>query len=365
MKTKTWWVLGTLAVVGAGGAFVVVQKSQADGARNTTGTVVVSKASIVDKALAVGKIEPVYEVMVKSQVSGVVQKLYADAGDYIKAGAPLIEIKPNPTPLELVEGKRNVELREIELDNLKRDIERKKSLQAQGLLSLQEYEAAQQRLAESQLQLQMSRERLSLLEQGSVKTATDRIESVIKSPITGYVLEKSVQLGDPVVPISSFQEGTVLMRMSEMTHLLFRGTVDEIDVGRLKEGMPVDIKIGALPTAKVTGRLSKISLKAKQQESATVFPVEIALTETNGTVLRAGYSANADVIIARRDSVLTIPERVVTFAGDTASVTVRLPNGQSEVRKIKTGLSDAINVEVLNGLKDGERVAEKPVKEIK
>lgn len=365
MKRRTWWVLGGLAAVASIGVLVVVQSSRADGAKNTEGTVVVSKATIVDKALAVGKIEPDVEVSVKSQVSGVVQKLYADAGDYVKAGAPLIEIKPNPTPLELVEGKRAVEMREIELDNLKRDIERKKSLQAQGLVSTQEYETAQQRLAESQLQLQTSRERLSLLEQGSVTIANDKIETVVKSPITGYVLEKSVQIGDPVVPISSFQEGTVLMRMSEMKHLLFRGTVDEIDVGRLQEGMPVEIKLGALPTAKIRGVLSKISLKARSQESATVFAVEISLTEIHGTVLRAGYSANADVIISRRDSVLSIPERLVTFAGDTATVAVRLPDGTSETRTIKTGLSDAINVEVISGLKEGERVAEKPVKEIK
>lgn len=365
MKRGMWLGLGGLTAVVGVGVFIAVQNSQADGAKNTEGTVVVSKQSIVDKALAVGKIEPDVEVIVKSQVSGVVQKLYADAGDYIKAGSPLIEVKPNPTPLELVEGKRAVEMREIELDNLKKDIERKRSLQAQGLVSTQEYETAQQRLAESQLQLQTSRERLSLLEQGRVTIANDKIETVVKSPITGYVLEKSVQIGDPVVPISSFQEGTVLMRMSEMKHLLFRGTVDEIDVGRLKEGMPVEIKIGALPTARIRGVLSRISLKARQQESATVFPVEISLTETNGTVLRAGYSANADVIIARRDSVLSIPERLVTFAGDSATVTVRLPSGASETRAIKTGLSDAINVEVVSGLKDGERVAEKPVKEIK
>ncbi|MSR07162.1 MAG: biotin/lipoyl-binding protein [Gemmatimonadetes bacterium] len=216
MKKRTWWVLGTLVAVAGVGTFVAVQKSQADGAKNTDGTVLVSKSNIVDKALAVGKIEPDVEVSVKSQVSGVVQKLYADAGDFVKAGDPLIEIKPNPTPLELVEGKRAVELREIELDNLKRDIDRKKTLQAQGLVSTQEYEMAQQRLAESQLQLQTSRERLSLLEQGRVTIANDKIETVIKSPITGYVLEKSVQIGDPVVPLTSYQEGTAVMRMSEM-----------------------------------------------------------------------------------------------------------------------------------------------------
>src|SRR3989304_2068312 len=156
----------------------------------------------------------------------------------------------------------------------------------------------------------MARERLGLLEEGKVNVATDRIETVVRSPITGFILEKTVEIGDPVVPLSTYQEGTVLLTMAAMSDLLFRGTVDEIDVGKLKEGMPVLIKIGALPAADVEGRVAKISLKARKQDNATVFPVEISLADTHGAVLRAGYSANADIIIARRDSALMIPERL-------------------------------------------------------
>jgi HlyD family secretion protein len=152
--------------------------------------------------------------------------------------------------------------------------------------------------------------------------------------------------------------------MAAMENLVFRGTVDEIDVGRLREGMPVEIQIGALPGATITGRLSKISLKARTEDNATVFPVEITITNTAETVLRAGYSANADVIIDRRDSVLTIPERLITFEGDSTWVTLRKPDGTTEVRVLKTGLSDAISIEILSGLEEGDVVAEKPVKEI-
>ncbi len=152
--------------------------------------------------------------------------------------------------------------------------------------------------------------------------------------------------------------------MAEMSALIFRGTVDEIDVGRLREGMPVEIKIGALPKAKVTGTLSKISLKARTEDNSTVFPIEIALGETTGTVLRAGYSANADVIIDRREDVLMIPERIVSFAGDTAKVTVLLADGKQEERIVETGLSDAINIEVLSGLEEGDKVVEPPPREI-
>jgi HlyD family secretion protein len=150
-----------------------------------------------------------------------------------------------------------------------------------------------------------------------------------------------------------------------MSDLLFRGTVDEIDVGKLEEGMPAAIKIGALPDARVDGRVAKISLKARKQDNAAVFPVEIALVDTHGAILRAGYSANADIIIARRDSALVIPERLVRFAGDSATVTVLLADGKTETRTITTGLSDALNVEVRSGLAEGEKVVEPPQRQIR
>ena len=365
MKSRTKWLIGTVVLVGAT-AGVAVVRSKADGsADGTTKTVTVTRGEIVDKALAVGTIEPEIEIEVKSQTSGVVRARFADVGDFVRAGDPLLEIKPNPTPLELADARRQVELRQLELNNLKKDAARLSTLKEQGLVSDQEYEGTLRRLSEVEVQVQMASERLALLESGKIKIANDDIETVVRSPITGFILEKTVEIGDPVVPLSTYQEGTVLLTMAAMSDLLFRGTVDEIDVGKLKEGMPVTIKVGALPEAHVEGRLAKISLKARKQDNATVFPVEIALVNTHGAVLRAGYSANADIIIARRDSALMIPERLVTFAGDSATVTVLLPDGKTEVHKITTGLSDALNVEVLSGLADGDKVVEPAPKEIK
>ncbi len=354
-------LFGIVAVVAVGAAMI---GSRGNDGNKQARTVKVKRGDLVDKALAVGTIEPRIEVSVKSKLSGVVRKQFADIGDFVRAGSPLLEIKPNPTPLELIEAKRQLELKEIELDNLRREISRQQTLKEKGLVSEKEYEAAQQQYAEAELRLQMARERLALLEKGHVTVAEGQIETVVKAPIDGFILEKMVEVGDPVVPLSSYQEGTVLMTMADMKDLIFRGTVDEIDVGRLREGMPAEIKIGALPHTRIAGRLSKISLKAKKEDNATVFPVEITLTQTNGTVLRAGYSANADIIIEKRENVLIIPERLVTFSGDTARVTVQLPDGSTQERVIQTGLSDAINIEVLSGLKEGDLVLEKPVKEI-
>ncbi len=360
--TKIVWT-GVVIVVGAGLAFVV-RSSNGSGPDDDVTTIDVTRMTIVDKALAVGRIEPEIEITVKSQISGVVRARYADEGSFVRAGDPLLEIKPNPTPLELADARRQLELRQVELDDLRRQLERLRALKEQNLVSEREFQETERDYASQTIQLEMARERLALLQDGKVTIANDDIEAVIRSPIDGFVLEEMVEIGDPVVPLSNFQEGTVLMTMAEMNRLVFRGTVDEIDVGRLKEGMEVTIKIGALPNAQVLGRLDQISLKARTEDNATVFPVEIRLTEIGTTVLRAGYSANADVIIDQRDSVLAIPERLVRFDDDVAMVTVLLPDGTQEDREVETGLSDAINIEIVSGVREGERIVEPPPREI-
>jgi HlyD family secretion protein len=210
----------------------------------------------------------------------------------------------------------------------------------------------------------MSRERLELIEKGHASIAGREIDALIKSPIAGFVLEKNINLGDPVVPLTSYQEGTVLMTLANMDSLIFKGTVDEIDVGKLSVGMPVDIKIGAIPGKSIPGTLAKISLKAKEENNTRMFPIEISISDTKIALLRAGYSANADIIINRADSVLTIPERVVYTKGDSTYVEVPGPKGDRLKVLIKTGLSDAIRVEVKSGLTNKQEVLEKPEKKI-
>jgi HlyD family secretion protein len=205
---------------------------------------------------------------------------------------------------------------------------------------------------------------LALFESGKVSIGNTEIESIIKAPIDGFLLNKTVEVGDPVTPLTSYQEGTVLMKMANMENLLFKGTVDEIDVGKLKEGMTAEIKVGALPKDTVTGILRKISLKAEKKENATVFPIEILIPKATHVTLRAGYSANANIIIQKKENILTVPERVVTFRNDSSLVKLALGPGKDEEKLIKTGLSDAINIEVMSGLSEGQEVLEKPVKKI-
>lgn len=362
MKKKI--IISSVIVVVLAVAAVLVLGNSKSSKDNELPKVKVKKGDIVDKALAVGTIEPENEISVKSKVSGVVKRIFADAGTFVRAGDPLMELKPDPAPLELADAKRQVQLAEVDLDNLNKEKTRQESMVKKQLISNKEYEDFQKNYQNAELRLNIAKEKLELLQSGKVKIQGTDIESIVKAPIDGYVLKKNVEVGDPVTPLTSYQEGTVLMKMANMERLIFKGTVDEIDVGKLKEGMEAELKVGALPADTVKGTLRKISLKAEKKDNATVFPIEVLIPKAKNTTLRAGYSANASIIIQKKVGVLSVPERVVTFRNDSAFVKMALGPGKDEQRVIKTGLSDAINVEIVSGLKEGEEILEKPVKKI-
>lgn len=323
--------------------------------------VVAEIGTVVEKALATGTIEPDNEIEVKSKISGVVSRIFAEPGDYVRKGEPLIEVSPDPTPLEMAEAKRNLERTQLEEENLAKELERMRVLKERNLVSDQNFEELLQRYNDVKIRLQINEERLELLESGRILIGETMIESVIRAPIDGYILEKMVDVGEPVVPLTSYQAGTPLMSLAAMEHLLFKGTVDEIDVGKIEEGMSVELKIGALPGVTVFGEVSRISLKAQQRDNATVFPVEISITDAGNAVLRAGYSANADIIIERVEDVITIPERVITMRDGRSLVEVPGSEPGSRIEKeVELGLSDAITVAVREGLSEGDKVLERP-----
>ncbi len=362
-KKKKWFVLGSIVIVLAIGTFVVTVSHNGSSSQGPP-SVKVMRGSIQEKALAVGTIQPENEISIKSRVSGAVNKLFVDVGSYVHAGDPLLEVKPDPTPVELADAKRQLELAQVDFDNMKKERDRQVLLHQRSLISDQDFDNTQKQYRESELRVKIAREKLELMQSGKVTIDNTKIESIIYAPIDGYVLTRSVEVGDPVTPLTSYQEGTVLMKMANMSNLVFKGTVDEIDVGKLHEGMPADIRIGALPGDTISGKLSKIWLEAEKKENASVFPIEISISNKKNITLRAGYSANADVIVQKKTDILYIPERVVTFRNDSTFVKLALAGEKSEERFIKTGLSDAINIEVVSGLKEGDQVLEKPVAKI-
>ena len=317
-----------------------------------------------DKALAVGRIEPKHEISVKSKISGIVKKVYAEVGQEVRVGDPLFDIGPDPTPIEYTEAKRQVELMNVSYSSAEREYNRKKSLQDKQLISDQEFDDIETKYEDAKLRLKLSKEKLSLLESGHTEIADFKIDNIIRSPIDGQVLACLVEEGDPVVPLTSYQAGTELMNLAQMDELVFTGNVDEIDVGKLKIGMPVEIEIGAIPNEKFTGTLATISPKAHKEEGAILFEVEIHLDDLGDNTLRAGYSANADVIINKKEDIVLVPERLVKIEDSVASVEVMDSLGTIDTVIIVTGLSDGINIEAISGLKAGEKVVEHPPKEI-
>ena len=363
MKKLLVTALG-LALAGAAFAFYTMgDDDEANGSR----TVAVEKGTLVEKALAIGEIVPRHEIAIKSKVSGTVAQVFVEEGTYVEAGAPLIEVKPSPTPLEYAQAKRTAEMRLLTEGQRHADLRRVRGLLEHGMASQADSDRAQEQYGQAVLQRQMAEEQLAILDRGRAVVAGRTVENIITNPIAGSVLDISVDVGDPIVPLTSYQPGTELMSMADMAELLFEGTVDEIDVGKISEGMPVEVKVGAFPNQIVVGTLARISLKSKKRDNATVFAVEIDdLTVPEAVTLRAGYSANADIIIRRVEDVLVLPERVLEFRND--STFVRLPSASPDVdpeeRFVEVGMSDGIQIEVAAGLELGDDVLEKATREI-
>ncbi len=335
-----------------------------------TKLIAASRGDIREKALAVGTIEPEQEIKVKSTIPGIVADVLFKVGDAVKEGAPLFKISPNPTPLEYVESRRSMEVAEITMLKVKSDWTRQLELYQGNLISKSDMDATEGAYREAELRHKTAAERFELLEKGRIRMANKDIDSLLRSPITGIVLSQSVFQGDPIVPLTNYQPGTELCSLADMASLLFKGTVDEIDVGKIMEGMDAEIQIGAFPDTKIPARVDRIFPKAKKEGNATLFDIWIGIKETPGVTLRAGFSATASIQIRERKQVVLIPERLVLF--EDGKRFVEIPDngdkkGETKTRKveIQTGLSDGLNIEILSGLKEGEKVVERPPREIK
>jgi HlyD family secretion protein len=255
------------------------------------------------------------------------------------------------------------------MKKVKADWERQIELYKKALISKSEMESIESSFQEANLHYKIAMERLELLEKGRISMSNRNIDSIIRSPNAGVILSQSVFLGDPIVPLTNYQPGTELCSLADMESLRFKGTVDEIDVGKITAGMPAEVTIGALPDAKIPGQVTRIYPKAKKEGNATLFDIEIAIVKDPAIVLRAGFSATASIRIRDRKQVLTLPERLVVFEDGKRFVEVPEGDGKDELKtrkvEVQTGLSDGLNIEILSGLKEGDKVVEKPPREIK
>ena len=361
---KLWKTLFVLVVLAAGSAGLYAWTRSGKKGDGDLKQVEVTQGSIVEKAVAVGQIQPRQKFSVKSKISGIVKHALAQVGDTVQAGDPLFEIAPDPTPMEVTEVDRQVESAAASYRKAEGDYQRSLQLSRSGVLPKSDVEAKKESYDLARVAMTKAEQNRDLTRKG--RLTVSGTESVIRAPAAGTILTRTVNPGDPIVPLTSYQPGTEMATIADMRDLIFKGTVDEIDVGKLSAGMQTRIKVGALPTDVVTGRVSRIAPQAQQKEGATLFDVEVELDPSKIT-LRAGYSANADVIIREKKDVLIIPERLVTFADGGKKATVEVPGSDPKSPKkvdIKTGISDGLNVEVLSGLSKGQKIVERPPKEI-
>ena len=361
---KLWKTLFILVVLAGASAGLYAWTRNGKKGDGDFKQVEVTQGSIVEKAVAVGQIQPRQKFSVKSKISGIVKRALVQIGDTVRAGDPLFEIAPDPTPLEVTEVDRQVESAAASFRKAEGDYQRSLQLSRSGVLPKSDVEAKRESYDLAHVALTKAEQNRDLTRKG--RLTVSGTESIIRAPAAGTILTRTVNPGDPIVPLTSYQPGTEMATVADMRDLIFKGTVDEIDVGKLSVGMPTRIKVGALPTDVVTGHVSRIAPQAQQKEGATLFDVEVEL-EPSKITLRAGYSANADVIIREKKDVLVIPERLVTFADGGKKASVEVPGSDPKSPKkvdIKTGISDGLNVEVLSGLTKGQKIVERPPKEI-
>jgi HlyD family secretion protein len=361
-------VLTGLVICGTAAGITAYLLSKRNG-NDVPKAVEVKAGSITDKAQAVGDIEPKQRFSVKSKIPGIIKNCFVEVGDKVKAGDPLFEIGPDPTPSERTGVGRATDRAEAIYERAKARNDRYKGLFASGIVSKQDMEEAKESYELAKVALAEAQENQDIALKGRIDTGTAKVESVIRAPADGTLLTRAVNPGDPIVPLTSFQPGTELAAIADVRELLFRGTVDEIDVGRLDTGLPARIKIGAINSGEITGKLTRIAPQSRVKDGATIFDVEITLDPVAKIILRAGYSCNASIIIQEKKDVLLLPERVVSYekGKEKASVEIPGPTPKVPTKKvdIQVGISDGLNVEVVSGLKKGDKVLEKAPKKEK
>jgi HlyD family secretion protein len=310
---------------------------------------------IEDKTVASGSIVPRREIAIKPRVSGILERVNVEPGQFVKKGDVIAKIKIVPNVVNLNSAESRVTSAEINLKNAEREFLRLKKLYEQQLLSVGEVNRAELEFELASQEFKASKDNLQLVKEGAV-TGSGKISNVVTSTVQGMVTEVPVKEGGSVIESNTFNEGTTIASVADMGDLMFQGRVDESEVGKLKVGMPVSISIGALENQHFEGKLEYIAPKGMDREGTIEFEVRASLSLKPDSFIRANYSANADIILDRRDQVLALRESLVQF--DKGKPFVEIETGPQifTKRPVRLGLSDGVNVEVLEGLTPKDKV---------
>lgn len=307
-----------------------------------------------------GKIEPRNEVNVKPQISGIITEILKEAGETVQEGEVIAKVKVIPDMGSLSAAQSRLRLAEINRKQAQTDYDREKALFDKGLIAADEYDKIAQALRQAREEVDAAQDNLEVVRDGVSKSNASASSTLIRSTITGLILDIPVKVGNSVILANTFNDGTTIATVANMNDLIFRGNIDETEVGRLSTGMTMKITIGALQDLKFDARLEYIAPKATDQNGANQFEIKAAVNlPSNATNIRSGYSANAEIVLAEAKNVLAVQESAIEFDGDDTYVYVIKGEGDKQTyerRKVQTGISDGINIEIRSGVKPNERI---------
>lgn len=307
-----------------------------------------------------GKIEPRNEVNVKPQISGIITEILKEAGETVQEGEVIAKVKVIPDMGSLSAAQSRLRLAEINRKQAQTDYDREKTLFDKGLVAADEYDKIAQALRQAREEVNAAQDNLEVVRDGVSKSNASASSTLIRSTITGLILDIPVKVGNSVILANTFNDGTTIATVANMNDLIFRGNIDETEVGRLSTGMTMKITIGALQDLKFDARLEYIAPKATDQNGANQFEIKAAVNiPSNATNIRSGYSANAEIVLAEAKNVLAVQESAIEFDGDDTYVYVIKGEGDKQTyerRKVQTGISDGINIEIRSGVKPNERI---------
>lgn len=315
--------------------------------------------TVETKTVATGHVEPRYEVLIKPQISGIISELMKEAGQKVTAGEMIARVKVIPEMVQLNSAESRVNVADISLKQIESTFKRDEQLFNQGIMTAEEYDVSKANYMKAKEEYTNAQNALEIVRDGIAKNSKVSSTTQIRSTITGMILHVPVKVGNSVIQSNNFNEGTTIASVANMNDMIFRGNVDETEIGKINEGMPIKLTIGALESQTFNAVLEYVSPKGEEKNGAIQFEIKAAVSLPDTAFVRAGYSANAEIVLKRAENVLTIPESTVEFHGDSAFVQLvkqEEPTQVFERHPIKTGLSDGIKIEVKEGLTSSDKI---------
>lgn len=353
-KVIKYIVVALIAVVFIGTFVFLYKNSQPEEIRYQE--LPAQKQDVARSTVLTGKIVPRNEVNIKPQINGIIAEIYKEAGQMVQQGEVIARLTVIPDMNSLSAAQSRVRLSEINLKQAQTNFDREKALYEKNLISAEEYEKTEQALSQAKEEYAASQESLEVIRDGvSSKNATSS-STLIRSTITGLILDIPVKVGNSVIQANTLNDGTTVATVANMNDLIFEGQIDETEVGSLYEGMPLTITIGALKDYTFDASLEYISPKAVENNGANQFKVKAAVKVDSEHTIRSGYSANAQIDLEKVTNVLTVPESALEFVKEESYVYKKGEDGTYTMTKVQTGLSDGVNIEIKEGLSEGDTV---------